>query len=345
MRAVALLSGGLDSILATRVILDQGVEVEALNFVSVFCTCTSKSSSCSAARSAVKQLGISLKAINSSDEFLEVVKNPKHGYGRNLNPCLDCRILMFRKAREYMDEIGASFLFTGEVLGERPMSQRRDAMELIDKQAGVKGLVVRPLSAALLEPSIPEKEGWIDREKLLSISGRSRKPQIALARSYGIADYPCPAGGCRLTDPGFAARMKDLMKYLPDFSLNDVQLLKVGRHFRLSPSTKTVVGRNEVENKNLLALSSEDDVLLEVVDFAGPLTLVRPPVEQQELLFAAAITARYSKACHLPLVKVAVFHKNGTKKDDVKVAPADEESMARVRIGNQETGRPSTYKT
>ena len=345
MRAVALLSGGLDSVLASRVILEQGVELEALNFVSVFCTCTPKNSSCSASRSAVRQLGISLKVVNTSDEFLEVVKNPKHGYGRNLNPCLDCRILMFRKAREYMSEIGASFLVTGEVLGERPMSQRRDAMKLIEKQGGVEGLVVRPLSAALLEPSIPEKEGWIDRGRLLSIRGRSRKPQIELARSYGIADYPCPAGGCRLTDPGFAERMKDLMKYSPDFSLNDVQLLKVGRHFRLSPSSKTVVGRNEVENKKLLALSSEYDVLLEVVDFAGPLTLVRPAAGQQGLLFAAAITARYSKACHLPWVKAAIFQKKGARKDDVKVAPADGESMARVRIGNQRTGRPSTCKT
>ncbi len=176
MRAVALLSGGLDSILAIRVLLEQGLELEALNFASVFCTCTPKHSACSAASSAVRQLGIDLVVVNTSEAFLEVVKHPKHGYGRNLNPCLDCRILMFRKAREYMRDIGAAFLVTGEVLGERPMSQRRQAMKLIEKEAGLEGLVVRPLSAGLLEPSIPEREGWVDREKLLSIRGRSRKP-------------------------------------------------------------------------------------------------------------------------------------------------------------------------
>ncbi len=333
MRAVALLSGGLDSTLAIRVILDQAVDVEALNFVSVFCTCTPNSSPCSVAESAVRQLGIGLKVINTSREFLEVVKNPKHGYGSNLNPCLDCRILMFRKAGKYMQEIGASFLLTGEVLGERPMSQRRDAMKLIEKAAGLEGLVVRPLSAALLEPSIPEKKGWIDRSKLLSIQGRSRKPQIELARAYGIADYPCPAGGCRLTDPAFAERMKDLMRYDPDFSVHDVHLLKVGRHFRLSPSAKAIVGRNEEENKKLHALSGEEDALLEVIDFPGPLTVVRGSAGQQELLFSAAITARYSKAAHLNRVGVAVSNKEGTRSTEVHVTPVDQESLARVRIG------------
>ena len=209
MRAVALLSGGLDSLLAIKVMLEQGVEVEALNFVSVFCTCTPKSSSCSAARSAVRQLGVPLKALNTSKQFLEVVKSPKHGYGRNLNPCLDCRILMFRQARTYLRKTGASFVITGEVLGERPMSQRREAMKLIEAEAGLEGLVVRPLSAALLEPTIPEQKGWIDRSRLLKIRGRSRKPQIELARTYGLTDYPCPAGGCLLTDAGFAGRMMD----------------------------------------------------------------------------------------------------------------------------------------
>ena len=155
VRALALLSGGLDSILAIRLILDHGVDVEALTCRSVFCTCTPRNWSCSAAQSATEQLGVSLKTVNTSEEFLEVVRNPKHGYGRNLNPCLDCRILMFRKAAKYMREIGASFIVTGEVLGERPMSQRRDAMKLIESEAGLDGLIVRPLSAALLEPSIP----------------------------------------------------------------------------------------------------------------------------------------------------------------------------------------------
>jgi len=333
MRAVALLSGGLDSILATKVMLEQNIEVRALNFVTAFCTCTPKNSGCSSARKAVQQLGIRLKTTNTSEEFLEVVKKPKHGYGRNLNPCLDCRILMFRRAKAFMKEIEAHFIVTGEVLGERPMSQRREAMALIEREAGVAGVVVRPLSASLLKPSIPETEGWIDRRKLLSIKGRSRKPQIELARHYGIADYPCPAGGCLLTDPGFAERMRDLMRRAPDFCLNDVQLLKVGRHFRLSSCAKAIVGRNEEENARLCSLSDEQDSLIEVVDFPGPLTVVRGPAGQDELLLSAAITARYSKAGHLDRVKVAVSDKKGARRTNVHVAPAAEEAIVNATIG------------
>ena len=332
MRAVALLSGGLDSLLAVKVMLEQGVEVEALNFVSVFCTCTPKNSSCSAARSAVRQLGIPLKAVNTSKQFLEVVKSPKHGYGRNLNPCLDCRILMFRQARTYLRKTGASFVITGEVLGERPMSQRREAMKLIEAEAGLEGLVVRPLSAALLEPTIPERKGWIDRSRLLKIRGRSRKPQIELARTYGLTDYPCPAGGCLLTDAGFAGRMMDLMTHDPDFSLNDVELLKVGRHFRLSAQTKAIVGRDEEENRKLSALSTQGDRLLEVVDFPGPLTVVRGVPDAEELHRAAAITVRYSKARCLDRVKVSIMDGAGAQIDQVQVPPAQEECLSELRV-------------
>ena len=227
MKAIALLSGGLDSTLAARVVMEQGVELEALNFVTVFCTCTNRGATCLASQKAVETLGIPLKVFNVSEEYLSVVKHPKHGYGRNMNPCIDCRIFMLMKTKTYMAESGASFIVTGEVLGQRPMSQRKDAMRLIEKEAGLEGLILRPLSAKVLQVTIPEKEGWVDREKLLRIQGRSRKPQIELAENYGIHDYPCPAGGCLLTDPGFAKRMKDLMVNRPDFSLNDVHLLKM----------------------------------------------------------------------------------------------------------------------
>ena len=333
MKAVALLSGGLDSVLAVRVILDQGVEVEALNYVTVFCTCTPKTSSCSAAETAVAHLGIGLKVINTSRDLLEVVKNPKHGYGRNVNPCLDCRILMFRKAAEYMNEIGASFIITGEVLGERPMSQRREAMQLIERESGLDGLIVRPLSAAVLKPSIPEKESWIDRSKLLGITGRSRKPQIELARSYGITDYPCPAGGCLLTDPGFAARMRDLMKHSPDFSLRDVRLLKLGKHFRISPAAKAVVGRDEPENKKLLELSTDGDTLLEAVDFKGPLTLVRGAPSDEDLSLAARLTLRYGKARAADSATVKISDHAGTQRGAVVVPPAPDSLPATLRIG------------
>ena len=332
-RALALLSGGLDSLLAIKVVLEQGVEVEALNFVSVFCTCTPKGSSCSAARSAAQQLGIDVKTVNTSKEFLDIVRNPKHGYGRNLNPCLDCRILMFRTAHARLEEAGASFVVTGEVLGERPMSQRREAMALIEREAGLAGLIVRPLSAALLEPSIPEQKGWVDRKRLLSIRGRSRKPQIKLARDYGLTDYPCPAGGCLLTDAGFAGRMWDLMKHEPGFALSDVQLLKHGKHFRLSPGAKAIVGRDEEDNRMLSALAGERDRLLEVVADTGPLTVVRGSPSREDLLAAAAITARYSHARTRGGVRVRIMEKAGVGGEVVEVSPATEEYLAAVRIG------------
>jgi tRNA U34 2-thiouridine synthase MnmA/TrmU len=295
-KAIALLSGGLDSTLAVKLILDQGIEVEAVNFISAFCTCTSSNSGCLEGKKAAVKLGIKLKVVNISREILELVKHPKYGYGRNMNPCLDCRIFTLKKAGEYMREQGASFLITGEVLGERPMSQRRDAMRIIERDSGFNGLILRPLSAKLLPPTIPENEGWVDREKLLDIQGRSRKPQIALAEELGISDYPCPAGGCLLTDPGFAKRMRDLMDHNPNFTLNDVHLLKVGRHFRLSPKAKTIVGRNEKENKKVLSFAQKGDFIYKVLDFPGPLTIVRGKLEDYLSELPACITAGYSKA-------------------------------------------------
>ncbi|MGB2661131.1 MAG: hypothetical protein WBB86_06095, partial [Candidatus Omnitrophota bacterium] len=220
MKAISLLSGGLDSILATKLIIEQGIEVEAVNFLTVFCNCTSRGKTCLAGKSAADQLGVELKVMEVSKDYFEIIKNPKYGYGRNINPCLDCRVFMFKKAHEYMKETGASFIVTGEVMGSRPMSQRREAMRIIERDSGLGGLLVRPLSAKLFEPSIPEKEGWVDREKFLEIQGRSRKPQIKMAADFGINDYPCPAGGCLLTDVGFARRMRDLMAHKPDFDVS-----------------------------------------------------------------------------------------------------------------------------
>ena len=254
-KAIALLSGGLDSTLAVKLILEQGIEVEALNFVTPFCTCN-RSGRCEA-QHVGDRFDIPVKVIGLVEEFFQVIRKPRYGYDSGMNPCLDCRILMFSGARERMEEVGAAFVFTGEVLGERPMSQRREAMCLIERESGLDGRLLRPLSARLLPPTIPEKEGLVDRDKLLTIEGRSRKPQIALAEQYHINDYPCPAGGCRLTDPGFASRMRDLVRHKEDFDLNDVNLLKVGRHFRLSPGVKAVVGRNEEENHRILALAKE----------------------------------------------------------------------------------------
>lgn len=293
-KAIALLSGGLDSTLAVKLILDQEIEVEALNFVTPFCTCN-RSGRCEAQHFA-DRFGIPVKVIGLIEEFFQVVRKPRYGYGSGMNPCLDCRILMFSKARERMEEVDAAFVFTGEVVGERPMSQRREAMRLIERESGLDGRLLRPLSARLLPPTIPEKEGLVDRDKLLAIEGRSRKPQMALAEQYNIADYPCPAGGCRLTDPGFARRMRDLACHKEDFDLNDVNLLKVGRHFRLSPGAKAMVGRNEEENRHLQILARQGDLLFEVRSCGSPVTLLRGEADEAELHLAAAITARYSDA-------------------------------------------------
>jgi len=304
MKAIALLSGGLDSTLAARLVLDQGIELEALNFMTVFCTCTNKGATCLASQKAVETLGIPLKVFNVSEEYLNVVRNPKHGYGSNMNPCIDCRIFMLKKAKVYMEESGASFIITGEVLGQRPMSQRRDAMRLIEKEAGLEGLILRPLSAQFLPVTLPEREGWIDREKLLNIQGRSRKPQMKLAEQFNIRDYPCPAGGCLLTDPGFARRIRDLMENQYDFSLNDVHLLKFGRHFRLSPTVKLVVGRNEEENQKIETFSLAGDVLLKTVHYPGPVSLLRGEADSPELDKAASIMVRYSKAKNLDKAEI-----------------------------------------
>jgi len=337
LRALALFSGGLDSILAVRVLLDQAIEVEALTFVhSLFAP---SNNPLRAALSAADQLGVNLHTVEIDEEFLAIVKNPRHGYGSGCNPCIDCRILILRKAREFMDAVGAKFLVTGEVLGERPMSQRRDALNLIEKEAGVRGLVLRPLSAKLLEPTIPEKEGWVDREKLLDIRGRKRTPQMELAARYGITRYPSPAGGCLLTDPAFARRMRDLLEHQADFSLDDVELLKVGRHFRLAPDAKAVVGRNEAENKRLREICRPDDTLLAAVDFPGPLVVLRGAPRGDVVELAASLTARYGKGRNLPQVRIAVFDKSQTRRREIAVAPLGDERLGEFRIDLVETPR------
>lgn len=332
IKAISLLSGGLDSILATKLVMQQGVSVEALNFVTAFCTCTAKGKSCLASKSAADNLGVPLKVFEVSAEYFEIIKNPKHGYGRNINPCLDCRIFIFRKAAEYMRATGASFIVTGEVLGERPMSQRKDAMRIIEKESGLAGLIVRPLSAKLMPPSAPEKDGLVDREKFLAIKGRSRKPQIKLADDLGINDYPCPAGGCLLTDPGFAARMRDLMKHEKNFTQNDVQLLKIGRHFRVSENAKFIVGRNEKENDRLCALTRKEDHILQPASVKGPTGLGRGSFTDDELRLAAGIIARYSDASIEEIVTVLLGRGGPGTGKQIEAEPAREKKLDEIRI-------------
>jgi len=225
---------------------------------------------------AVKTLGnIPLKRVMLGDEYLEIVKHPRFGHGRGMNPCIDCRIMKIRRAGEYMKTIGASFLFTGEVLGQRPMSQHRQAIEIIDRESGYQGYILRPLSAGYFRPTIVEKEGLVDRNRLLGISGRSRKTQMSIAAAKGIRDYPCPSGGCLLTDKHFAERMKDYFSHCAKPTMRDIPLLKVGRHFRLSNGDKIIVGRNEKECKTLLNLAGSNDHLLVPYDFSGPSVILQ----------------------------------------------------------------------
>jgi len=290
MQALALLSGGLDSILAVKLILEQDVEVAALNFSSPFCLCGK--GGCGAAGIA-KQLEIPLKIMSVGTDYIRMLRKPKYGYGRNMNPCIDCRIFMLRKAKEYAAKIGVSFLFTGEVLNERPMSQHRKALSIIEEEAGLERKILRPLSAKLLPETEAEKKGWVDRQKLLDIKGRSRRRQIELADGFGIKDYPCPAGGCLLTYKEFAAKLRDLFDHKEDVRIKDVNLLKIGRHFRFGEN-KIVVGRNEVENKQLENMRGKDDHCFEVPDCGSPITLLQGPKTREAVEKAAALTLRYS---------------------------------------------------
>lgn len=331
IKAISLVSGGLDSTLATKVILDQGVEVIAANFVSPFCRCDRKNGCRHEANFVADELKIPLKIMNVTKDFLEVLKKPKHGYGSNMNPCLDCRILMLKKSKELMEAEGASFLITGEVLGQRPMSQRRDAMRMIEKEAGVAGLVLRPLSAKLLPPTIPEEKGWVDREKLLSISGRGRKEQMQMAYDLNIKDYPCPAGGCLLTDPNFAKRIKDLIVH-DELTMDDIKLLNHGRHFRISERAKLIVGRNEHDNEMLRSLRKESDLFfMPPEEEPGASALGRgagfddPLLRQQ----AARLVARYFDRKG-GRANVMVLYKG--KEDVLDVEPYSEEESKRYLI-------------
>jgi hypothetical protein len=293
IKALSLFSGGLDSILATRLILSQGIDVEAINFVHLFCSCKEESK-CGAAEAA-KQLGVPLKVLSVGNDYLRIVRKPKHGYGRNMNPCIDCRIFMLRKAKKYAKEIGVAFIFTGEVLDERPMSQHFKALKIIEEESGLKGRLLRPLSAKLLPETIIEKKGLVKRDKLLGIRGRSRKPQINLAAEFNITYYPSPAGGCLLTCKEFANRLRDLFTHKKRCSMADVALLKVGRHFRLGEN-KIIVGRNEAENKVLTIKKARNDYYFEVPDFSSPITVLQGLKTKNAIEVAAALTACYSDA-------------------------------------------------
>jgi len=289
IKALVLLSGGLDSILAAKVLLNMGIQIEGLTFASPFWSSES-------AIKAAKTLGINLIVLDFEKEYLEILKNPKYGYGKGFNPCIDCHALMIKKAWEYGQKNNFNFIASGEVLGERPMSQNRNALNIVAQISGVDGYLLRPLSAKLLAPTIPEIKGWVAREKLLDIKGRSRKKQIELAAQWGIKDYPTPSGGCLLTDPGYASRIKNLFTRWPDFNFQDAEIIKNGRIF-WNDNNLIIVGRNQEENLKIKNLAQKDDVVLKIKDYPGPTTLVRlknSSLAKETFKMAAQLTLKYA---------------------------------------------------
>jgi len=330
-KALALLSGGLDSTLAAALLKAQGVPLHGLSFVSLFTAARSVDGRKLASMRAAEILGIPLTIVSWPPRLIEIIKAPSYGYGSNMNPCIDCRMAVLTMARERMAELGCDFVITGEVLGERPMSQRRQPMEMVQARSGLGKLLLRPLSAQLLAPTLPEERGWVDRSRLGAIRGRSRKPQMQLAAELGISEYPTPAGGCKLTDPGFSVRLRDLMDHCPDWDVNDAHLLKVGRHFRLAPQARSIVGRNEHENGVIASYARQGDILLEALSFPGPLTLLRGAPSPEDLRLAASITAAYGKGRNVSLVAVA-WRTVGGESGTLNATPADPAQMARCRL-------------
>ena len=296
-KAIALLSGGLDSTLAVKMMLDMGINVEALNFTSPFCTCTSKNSGCkSEAVRVAQEFNIPIKVVHKGLDYLEIVRNPRHGYGKGVNPCVDCRIYLLRRAKEYMLESGADFVITGEVLGQRPMSQRRDTLRVIERESGLEGLLLRPLSAQHFEPTIPEREGWVDREKLLAIKGRSRKELFELADELDVKNYPCPAGGCLLTELSFVPKIKDTFDHCEELNLRDFRLLKIGRHLRIGERSKVIVGRNEADNNLLETARLPGEAALTWLEGNTPVGIVTGTQGEELYDLAARILLRYTRA-------------------------------------------------
>jgi len=324
-KAVALISGGLDSLLAAKAVMEQGVHVEGINFYTGFCVeghthAIRKKDKAKPKRNnalwVAEQLGIKLHIVDVIEEYKDIVINPSHGYGQHMNPCLDCKGFMVKKAHQWIAENNFDFIVTGEVIGQRPMSQRKETMPVIAKESGAGDLLVRPLCAQHLPPTLPEQEGWLDRDKLFDFSGRTRKPQMALAEQYGFEDYAQPAGGCCfLTDAQYSKKIADLWTSRGErrYELDDIMLLKVGRHIRPKKHFKLIIGREEGEN-NFLSGYRKMLSSIKTVSHAGPLTLIDGEVTEEDIELAAQIAARYSQGRTADKVEVEFTDKHGVSK-------------------------------
>ncbi len=322
MRAISLFSGGLDSQLAVCVIKDQGIDVVGINFVTPFFRAEERT------QQAAKDLGIEFHYLDIGSDYMDILKNPVYGYGKNMNPCIDCHGYMFRRAAQYLQEFEASFLISGEVLGQRPMSQNKSALQAVNKLSSYAGLILRPLSAKLLPPTIPENEGWVDRSRLLDISGRSRTRQMQLAEHYGIKDYPSPAGGCLLTQENFAKRLRLLLHLNPAANAADTEILRIGRHLYLNEDQLLVIGRNHDENIRLQELARQEDYLIKVSDRPGPLGLLRlhRMDDTAALDIAARIVARYSDARQEKIANMKISRLSG-EEISLQVVPLPAEEV------------------
>lgn len=331
-KALSLISGGLDSLLATKLILNQGIHVEGINFFTGFSgdhdyCFKRREQGHQNARWVSQQLGIKLHIVNVVDHFKPILLNPKYGYGANLNPCLDCKLFMILQAKTWMEKQGFNFLITGEVLGQRPKSQRKDTLRIAPKVTD--DLVIRPLSAKLLPPTLPERKGCVKRELLGDISGRGRKSQIEMARQFGFKEFPQPSGGCLLTDSNFCSRLQDLLNHRlnRDYSLEDVLLLRLGRHLRIKSNLKVVVGRDKVENDYLESFSNEY-VLLQSADSFGALVLVDGEVNKNNLSFLGRFAAYFSKWRDAKKVKVSARIPKGSKQNILVTPLASNEILS-----------------
>ena len=329
-KVVALLSGGLDSQLAVRMMQEQGFEVSAVAIKTPFCDFDCGRGCGFEIRERADDLNVNLKTVYLGDEYIEMLKHPKYGIGAGFNPCIDCRAMMFNAAKKHMDEIGAEFIISGEVLGQRPMSQHGPALRTIEKESGLVGKIVRPLSAALLPETDPEKNGLIKRENLGMIKGRTRRAQLDMAKKYGIENPPNAGGGCLLTDPTFGLRAKDLFAHTETPTINDIDLLKIGRHFRFDEQTKFVVGRNKDENEMIKAIALPGDILFHARDHMGPVSILRGKNVDVYVKFASSITLRYSDAPKGEQASV-IINKDNIQKEII-TQHAEEESYIKFRI-------------
>ncbi len=329
-KVVALLSGGLDSQLAIKMMQEQGFDVSAVAIKTPFCDFDCGRGCGFEIRERADDLDVNLKTVYLGDEYIEMLKHPKHGIGAGFNPCIDCRSMMFDAAKKHMEEIGAEFIISGEVLGQRPMSQHAPALRTIENESDLVGKIVRPLSAALLPETDPEKDGLIKRENLGMIRGRTRRGQLDMAKKYGIENPPNAGGGCLLTEPHFGIKAKDLFSHTKNPTINDIDLLKIGRHFRLDEETKFIVGRNKDENEMIKAIALPGDILLEAKDFVGPVSILRGSNAKQHLKFASSITLRYSDAPNNEQAIVSI--KDNDLVEEIASKNAEEDSYIQFRM-------------